>query len=364
MEFIMNINNYSYANAIGYTFKQPLIKVVSKLSIASTIRPWESDALIISRLFIHCVIAVVLVVPAGLAWFAGKMISCLSKTQIDHEAIYLAPPPIIAPQEKLDDNTIDINILSRKFNALEISDEEKTPFRKDCLARMCHWISTQNHQIFPDDENKRKLFCKQTSIFLHSIIRKLENGEVTKDKEKDILLELAEGSTRCYPTWLEIAAKIDADINGQVETVEIKLLKLIQDYKETIILEFTQNELKTDWHGLNYVRNILGVELGLNTNLNIHDPHAPHNDAVFGKILTKWLFLQKYENVNRLIAGIQIMINSQAYDASYHDFLVDIVKQQKIPNPDDYVSEKFYTEDYKLNLVGANLMLKCIGILK
>ncbi|MBX9744512.1 MAG: DUF1548 domain-containing protein, partial [Chlamydiales bacterium] len=251
-------------------------------------------------------------------------------------------------------------------NQLNLSNKRSSSqtSKKDCLQRLCEWTATENVNLYPDDPGKRKLFCKQLTIFLRGIIKKIESGDVSKDKERDILMELAEASTRCYPTWLEVSAKLFAEVNGQVETVEVKLLRFIQEYKESIILEFCQKEVDAQWHALNYVRNILGDELGLNTTLNAHDPYAAHDDAIFGKGLTKWLFLQRYENVNRLISSVQVMINSQNYDPSYHEFLLNTVRQQGIESPEDYVANHFYSEDYKLNEAGANLMLRSIGIVK
>lgn len=364
----VNLNNYSYSysNAIGSSLKQPLFKLISNIAITSSSKPWESQARRIAKVAFHCLVAVIFVIPAGLAWLAGKSISYFSKTQIDHEGLFLVPPQIQVPQEIESDLLIDIRTLSNKFNQLNLSDirSSSQTSKQQCFQRLCEWTATENANLYPDDAEKRKLFCKQLSIFLRGIIKKIESGEVSKDKEKDILMELAEASTRCYPTWLEVSSKLFAEVNGQAETVEKKLLRFIQEYKESVILDFCQKELDAQWHALNYVRNILGQELGLNTALNAHDPYAAQNDEIFGKGLTKWLFLQRYENVNRLISSVQIMINSQNYDASYHDFLINTVRQQGIQNAEDYVADHFYGEDYKLNEAGANLMLRSIGIVK
>jgi hypothetical protein len=364
----LNLNNYSYsyANAIGNTLKQPLFKLVSNIAIASSGKPWESEACRIAKVAFHCLVATLFVIPVGLAWLVGKSIVYFSTTQIDHEGLFLAPPHIEIPQEIESDQLIDIRMLSDRFNQLNLPNERSSSqtSKQTSLRRLCDWTATENTNLYPDDPEKRKLFCKQLNIFLRDIIKKIESGEVSKDKERDILMELAEASTRCYPTWLEVSAKLFAEVNGQAETVEVKLLRFLQEYKESIILEFCQKEVDAQWHALNYVRNLLGEELGLNTTLNSLDPYAAQNDATFGKCLTKWLFLQRYENVNRLISSIQIMINSRDYDRSYHDFLLNTVKQEGIQAPEDYVASHFYSEDYKLNEAGVNLMLRSIGIVK
>ncbi len=367
---VMNINlnhySYSYANAIGHTLKQPLFQVITKVASSLNSKPWENRAWRIAKIAFNCLVAAIFIMPAGFAWLAGKAISHFSKTQIDLQSLHLAPEPMQILQEAEVDEAIDIKVLSEKFNQLKIQENVLAgqTSKKDSLLRLCNWTINQDSNIFPDEGNKRSLFCKQLSVLLQVIIKKLESGKIPKEKEEDILKELAEASTRCYPTWLEVAAKLFAEMNGQSETVEVKLLRFIQDYKETLILNFSQKVLNAQWHALNFVRNILGTELGLNTSLNEHDPYAAKNDATFGKNLTKWLFLQQYENANALISAVQTMINLKAYDASYADLLIKITQDLGIPDPADYVAEHFYTEDFKLNELGVNLMLKMIGVLK
>lgn len=366
MSVEINSYNYSYGNAIGSALQQPLFKLVSNIAIASSGKLNESQVLLIAKVAFHCLVAAVFIIPVGQAWLIGKSISYFSKTQIDHESLFLAPPPIQIPEELESDQSIDIKILSDKFNQLNIVNRRLPgqTSKEDYLLRLCTWTATQNANLYPDDPAKRELFCKQLSFSLKGIIKKINSGEVPKDKEKNILIELAEASTRCYPTWLEVSAKLFAEVNGQAETVEVKLLRLIQEYKESIILDFCQKEADLQWHALNYVRNILGYELGLNTVLNQHDPYARQDDPTFGKGLTKWLFLQRYGNVNRLISSIQTIINSQNYDVSYYEFLLDTAKQKGIEKPTEYVENHFYDEDSKLNAAGVNLMLRSIGIIK
>lgn len=368
MNASMNLNNYgySYPNLIGNNLKQPLFKLISNIATSVRGKPWESVAKRIVKLAFHCLVATIFIVPAALAWLLGKSINYFSKTKIDAEGLSLAPPPIQVPQAVAGDNLINIQDISDKFSQLHpIGQKSPDQISKETsLRRLCDWTATQNDLIYPDDVRKRQSFCNQLSILLKGIIKKLDSGEIDKNKEESILKDLAEASGVCYPTWLEVATKLYGEVNGQVETVEVKLLRLIQEYKEAITLEFCQNEANAQWHALNYVRNILGTELGLNTMLNAYDPFAAQKDLIFGKALTKWIFLQRYENVNRLISSIQGMINSKPYDASYHDFLVEIVTERGIANPIDYVAEHFYDENYKIKETGINLMLRSVGVLK
>lgn len=366
----MNINlsncNYSYANAIGNTLRQPLFKLVSNIAIAASGKPLERLALTVSKVALNCLVAALFIAPTSIIWFMGKLISHCGKTKIDHRGLSKAPPEIQPPQDMESDQRIDIRDLSNRYDKL--NSRAKKPYNKNSknysLRQLCNWTATKNLNIYPDDATKRELFCKQLSLFLKGIIKKIESGEVTKEKEGDILMELAEASTRCYPTWLEVAEKLFEEVNNKTKPVEVKLLKIIQEYKKSIILEFCQQEANTQWHALNYVRNILGFELGLNTTLNKFDPYALDDDPAFGKGLSKWLFLERYENVNRLIASVGEKINSQKYDQSYHDFLNNMVKQKNIKNSEDYVGSHFFDENYKINEAGVNFLLKSIGVLK
>jgi hypothetical protein len=360
----LTIVNYSYANAIGSSLKQPLFKLVCNIAIASSPKEWESRAKRVAKVAFHCLVAVLFVIPAGFAWVTGKSIAYFSKSQIDHEGLHLVAPAIQIPEEESELASIDIRMLTAQFDALNLPDKRPSDqtSRKQCLSRLCEWTATANNNLYPDAPQKRALFCAQLTLFLRGIIKKLESASA--DQKKDILMELAEASTRCYPTWLEVSGRLFAELNGQAETVQVKLLRFLQDYKESIILDFCQNQVDLQWHALNYVRNILGEELGLNTDLNHHDPYAGDKDAVFGKGLTKWLFLQKYENVNRLISAVQTRIN-QDCDVSYYDCLVQTVKDRGIEDPNDYVATHFYSEDgLKLNESGVNLMLRTLGVIK
>lgn len=367
MYFNLNDYGYSYANAIGSTLKQPLFQLISDAAFATERRPWESQASLIKRIAYRCLVVALLIIPAGLAWFAGKAISHFSKIQIDPEGLSLAPPPIKIPEDLESDQAIDIMILAQKFNNLDVEDEisSSRTHKSESLARLCTWVTTEDEEIYKDNLRKRQLFCKQLSILLKGIIKKLDSNDLTEAKKRSILIELGEASTRCFPTWLQAATKLFAEANGQVGTAEVKLLRLVQDYKELIILEFCQKDAKTHWHVLNFVRNILGRELGLNTDLNAYDPYASQEEGpVFGKGLVKWMFLQRYENVSHLISGVQTMIEAQDYDSSYHDFLVKAMTDRGIPDPEDYVADHFYSDDFKLNELGVNFMLRSIGILK
>src|ERR1700730_195629 len=99
MKIKLNDYGYSNANAVGMALRQPLFKLVSNIAIAATPKAWEPASAVIGRVALRCIVAVVLFIPAGMAWMAGKAICALSKTQIDQESLHIVPPKMEIPQE-------------------------------------------------------------------------------------------------------------------------------------------------------------------------------------------------------------------------------------------------------------------------
>lgn len=376
MKINLNQCNYSHANAIGSTLKTPLFLLTRNIAIAAMHKPWETRAQVISRTALHALIALALIVPAFLAWTVGRIITYFSATQINHKMLHLAPPPISIPEESETDNSIDITVLKDRFAQLFPQETSKLA----SLNRLCEWINFQSEQIYEYDPAKRELFCKEVSLFLKGIIKKMNDGSVPNDKIKDILMELAKASMVCYPTWLNMAAKLYNEIHGRDTAVE-NVLRMVQEYKEALILEFVQQEADVQWHSLNFVRNIVGDDLGLNTSLNKFDPYSSDKDPVFGKSLTKFLFLQRYENANRMVTAIKEVINSQAFDMRLYDLLIERVekngfekiidhknKMNSVETAADFVVTQFYEEtsdgNRRINEKGVNFILKSIEVLK
>lgn len=352
----VNLKNYSYSqsNAVGSALKRPLFKVVSNIVVSSYPRPYQNQALRITKLVLHYLVAIAAIIPLGTVYLLGKSITHFGKTKINNRNLSLAPRPIEVPVDAEPNQAVNFHLLSQKFRQRNPRDN-----RINSLIHLCNLAALG---LRPHSD----LFSRQLSIYLKGIIRKMESGEISADKENDILKELAEASTRCRPTWLEVAARLYAEVHGQAETVDVKLLRLIQEFKEAIILDYSQNEMGSQWHALNIARNLFGRELGLNTNLSSNDPYGQGDaTSAFAKGIFKWLVVRKYEKVNRIIDSIKESINSKQYDQSYYEFILEKVRQRNIEgDPNEFVQEHFFDEDYKLNVAGVNFMLKSIGIFK
>lgn len=366
---IYNTYGCSYASSIGNACRQPLFYLIIQASteLSRPLLPKEILIVKIGKIAIKLFALILFVIPAGVLSLTGKCITLFAKTQIDHKNLHLTPPSIPIPQEEEIDKTIDINQLAEEYKKMMIDEENdhkvKSLFNlcKEIIKNLSNDSIAAGSTIYPDDPSKRKYFCTQMTLYLKGILKK--DNELSPDQKKILLSKLADASTVCYPTWFETTKKIYDELFWKNGSVEVKLLNMVQEYKENMILEVSQN-VDYEWHALNFVRNVAGKELGLNTSTNEMDPYATDDDFVFGKKLCKWIFLEKYENVNKLITAIYNRIDIEPYDQSYHDFLLKIIESQGIKDPTDYIAEHFFSEDYKLNQAGVNCMLRGIGILK
>lgn len=367
----INLDNYtySYATNIGCLLKQPLYTLVSNREAANvdTSHREISEVIVhIAKIVFYEISCFILYVPAAICWFIGKKICLLSNTKISRAGLPLSPPPleVLAPTTG---RHVDISYLSTRYNQLcpppAVVDPLGTTSKQECLRRMCEKIINSDPNIYFDNSGKRELFLAELSQYLKGITLKIEQKEITPEKEKELLEELAEASTHCYPTWLEVSKKLYAEAAGKSETASIKLLRHVQEYKEDIILHFFQNRANTQWHAINVIRKILGEELGLDLTHKGLDPYA-HIYSRIDTDVAKWLFKAQYKDTNRLIESIKTKIAFLPYDPCYLDFLVSIVKEFGVSDPEDYAETHFFGDDYQLNELGVNLMLKSIGVLE
>ena len=127
-------------------------------------------------------------------------------------------------------------------------------------------------------------------------------------------------------------------------------------------MDYYQNTLEQDWHGLNDVRNAIGPEIGL-PHQDLDQYAHDQDDASFAKKgIMKWMFLEKYSDSTSLIIAIEAAINKNPFDPSFHELLIDIAKKQT-SQPEDFVAEHFYTDSYQLTTQAVKAMLKHLGIL-
>ena len=112
--------------------------------------------------------------PAGLTWFIGKSIVYFSKTQIDHEGLFLAPPEIKIAENAESDQSIDMMVLSNKFNQLDIPNDRvpDQTSKQNCLFRLCNWTEIGHNDIYSAKSNKIKLFCQELTSYLRGFIKK------------------------------------------------------------------------------------------------------------------------------------------------------------------------------------------------
>lgn len=348
--------NFSYANHVGNVLKRPLAELVVGVALALAPKPHEKIAERVAKIFFRVILAIILVIPAGMAWLLGKAIILCSKTQIDHDQLALTPPPIQLP----DVTNLMHDRLLEKFNVYFPGIEKNRQEIEHISNSISNWRPDPDSANF----NKHELLNREMKIFLTQIIKKMDAYEVSDDEARTFLTKLADLSTRCPETWHEVIAQFYAQIYDGWKSAIEKLLKMVQDYKEGIILEFGQLKAGTEWHVINFVRNQIGDEVGLNTKLGENDQWASGDDPIFGKSLTKWIFMQTFEDANRMVQAITTAINQGKYDPVFQDLILETIKAKGMEKAEDLVAEHFFTEDYKIKECGVNLMLKEIRILK
>lgn len=384
---------YSYATAVGMALKNTADRF-EKWVVQRPKGPTGNLIKAIIEVALKIFARITIRLPLKCLGYLGKALCPLEKTKIDPKGLPLAPPAIILPSNiKLDvGNRIDA--LYTRFDKLFPHTKKKiTPpvgwwnwlwgkagsvdeithagryFQKLSFKRMFNQLISHDPSIFPKHPSSRREFCGQTSMFLKGILNKIESGELTEEREKVILNELALGSKACYPTWLQVSSKIYTELYGKQETAAIKLLRMVQEYKEDLILEFTQKQYKAQWHMLSLLRETQGKELGLNMHVN-KDAYSgsTHYSQESIEHLKKG-FLELYQDVNRLVAAVLTKIEAQPYDSAYFDFMVEAVTKLGAKEPINFVRQHFYREDPKdeYNLLlkpeGVHFMLRAVGIL-
>lgn len=342
---------YNHLEAVGSFLRKPQFNLgVNILKLTTT--PQSLKIRDIGLI----VLTPIVIIPTSILWAAGKTITCLSRTSLNEKNLHLAPAPFAIPDtDELKD--VDIMKLYTRFKELFPFDKNK-----GALLDLCEKI--KDNDLYRTNPQP---FYPTLNAYLRGIQKQIELGEVSLDKQRDILMELAEASSRCEPTWLEVAGKLYREIKGKQDSLDGKILDLVQTYKEDLIIDFCQNTLKNEhWHGLNVIRNILGDELGLNKELNVSDPYADVEMSGLKKAIAKGIFLHKYRNVNNLISRVQSDFNKEPYNQLYFDRLVEIAKELGIKDPSEFVQEQCFDEEneYKITRLGMTILLRGLGIIK
>ncbi len=347
----------NHANIAGMALRRPLFESAILCGRLTLTTPYDTTAKVIACYAAAFFIALLSIVPCSILWFAGKGISLLGNPSINPEGLSLAPPATTAPPPRRPQN----------LNTLYTANEARIPIpKRETFRTPCQIIQRRNsHALLPTDHATRELFLNEITLYLTNILTRLQDPSTSPAKQAEALTLLADGFLVCYPTWIEQTKKAYRVLSGQEETGEILLLHHIQQDKDDLILQFAQGKFKTEWHALNYVRFLLANQLGLSHDYQF-DAYRGERDGIFGQGLCRWLFLQVYEDTNRLVTAIQTRINAAGYEGKYAVLLRDAVTQADctIEDLNEYVLENYYEEDMTtLNRKGTIALLSLIGIL-
>lgn len=366
----MNIDyyGYSYADHIGRTLSEPIDTVFTHIK-----NSWETHGLISKiRLVWHSVIAAIIFVPCGAAWLVGRAFSYCAASKIDLQGLE-SMPAVINMNPDLGSRYIDISYLRECLRYTANPEGLKYKINK---------IINRNYY---DDNGKNNLAKAQFDVFIKAIVKKMtEVGPtaLTNDQKGAIVERLANAADLCLATWVEVSGKIYFEIYGNADSAESKILRLVQDYKEAIILQILQVDLnRNQWHTLNKARQIFGAEFGLDQTLEKFDTYA-HDPNYKAALLSpsdvdyiRNEFYRQYSDVNRLVEAVQTKINMglplEIYK-SYSGLLKEIAKEHGITTErgyrgnriDDFITQKCFTPDSQIKLEAVNLMLRHIGLIK
>lgn len=364
------------ANTVGLALRAPLHNLVSKVAstrLKQNIGQIEKTC----RVAAYTFLTIVFFIPAGAAYLAGKAICQLSSSQVNPKTLHLAPNS----DERLKFNDVNITEFYQLIEKYDIISKlnliEEENFKVKLQLLFSPYFDPKSSYasdlivIINGTPNVRDNLYQSLCYYLKGITKKLNDGTVSEDKQVAYLTSLAQALIVYPPTWIEVAN----DIYNRLYSVdEDQILLLVQKYKEEIFKQFIQQETQSyHWHLLNYMRRVLGFELGLSTDSITVDPYAPRQ-SVLGKSLIKWIFMNRYENMNNLIKAIQTSIAVDKLEKSVSDLLIKIVDKQGFPVTDDirtaqdYVREKLFDTDedmtnFSINEKGVRILLKHLKII-
>lgn len=137
-------------------------------------------------------------------------------------------------------------------------------------ADLTDWItnqigdSTKYTHIPAKSVNEARI---QLENYLRSIIDHFDHSDVDDSIKERIILRLVDASKVCSPTWIEVARKEYTYLINGLDTesdYEQILLEYVQSAKEDWILSIIARMYPdAHWNGLNYVRWLIGKQLGL-----------------------------------------------------------------------------------------------------
>ncbi|WP_420422274.1 hypothetical protein [Simkania sp.] len=204
-----------------------------------------------------------------------------------------------------------------------------------------------------------------------------------------------ENLVACSPTWIEVTEQVYKELKGG-ETVETRLLLYLQQIKEDIIHELSE-EMQRDgtlpnieWHGLNMGRIVIGKEIGLDRSNLKYDStfKLPGSVQIILKYPVLYRFFQRcppqelkerlikkisYEHQGKKTKGLdpELMTFIEPYAKAYF-------KDNKIDYEDDdlptsewgiapHIMKYFHHYDpkedkYHFNDLGAKVLLTLIGV--
>lgn len=342
---------YSYANYIGNSLCAPVDYAITNIT-----ETWhEGGITLLIGLIWHSVIGVIIAVPCGLPWLAGRVVHLCAASKINYENLHKQPA------------SLNLNPVLNNASKIDVKDLRKYLIFTRNTASLKQQIDTIINQC-ESTQSYSDLGQKQMTIFVKAIVKKMAEGNLSNDRKGTIINELASSTNYCQAKRIDTSGKIYFELYGNADSVESKLLRAIQDYKESIIMQYCEGNV----HYMNKIRQVLGDELGLNVELgNLEDVDALYQYSPDCSFI-RTTFHDHFKDVNRMVEAVQTNINMCEYDVTYKEFLEKIVRDKNVPNPEAFVAQNFYTliqnvkgeEIASIKFEGVNLMLRTIDLIR
>lgn len=271
------------------------------------------------------------------------------------DAMKIVPRPITVPENLESDlSYLEGHCLQRAKNQEEV-------------RRLKHMFNfTRRNDSLP-----RQNAC----LYFKAIEQKIrdQDAKLSQDDIDTFFMEVIAGSEKCEPTWYVAAQKAyeKAETGSDKEQ---NLLRLVQEYKETLFMDPTilPEQLKNaDWNVINCARILFGADYGLETAENsmmdigymLEDGEGTRlpplqimqSDAVNLEMRIR----AKLEDTESIIEWIKNKVNLETPHL-YYDFINGLTQKYHL----SIGTEKFFDENYSLTREAIILMLVDIGVLE
>lgn len=325
-------------------------------------------------------------------WVVNLVARCFSTTEegyrgvtINLNALGLAPDQMNLSAPNSETDSVNVLDLVDEYRRVERESQRlagqgprpASPDLSNTLRNLAHLSlsvtpfpqpGVENYNFLRQRASYDQLYYATMKKTLQRIILELRNPQVSVEKKKRALIALADGMSGCQPRKLEECQRQCRLLMSTAPEMHNLLLGYIQDLKEEIFLREFQG---SQFHVLNYVRQEMGAEYGLNrSEINLRDP----NIGVGGRPTMEAMrnvFESQY-TTERLVQGVRTRIHLDENNSVWNAYIHTKLRAEAAArgeNPDDpAVADRIVNEgtsffdERLINERGVIFLLKSLGV--